>query len=243
MSSSTLSSINLEAKRLTKKISDRSLKVKLLGGLAVWMSCPSAELPGLARNYGDLDFISPKKEARTFGEILVSSGYVEDKRFNAIHGATRLIFLDEVNDRPIDVLIDDFKMCHSIELKNRINQENAWITPEDLLLTKLQIVSINEKDFLDIVALLLDQEFDLEYLSKILGNDWGFEKTVLQNLIKSSKYLESIELQSQLRESAKNNCQKLISQIENSKKSLNYKLRAKIGDKLPWYDEPEELVH
>ena len=243
MSDSALPSLTLEAQRISKKFSDEGLHVKLLGGLAVWMTCPSAQLSGLARAYGDLDFITPKKEVRALNQIFISSGYVEDKLFNAIHGATRLIYIDQSNARPVDVLVDNFKMCHEIELKNRLSHGGSTISSEDLLLTKLQIVSITEKDLLDLIALLVDQEFDFDYISNLLSNDWGFEKTVLQNLVKINSFLESVKIDMALKIVSKRKIQDLNLEIEGTKKTLNYKLRAKIGEKMPWFEEPEELSH
>ena len=243
MSDSTLPSLTLEAQRISKKFSDEGLHVKLLGGLAVWMTCPSAQLSGLARAYGDLDFIAPKKEVRALNQIFISSGYVEDKLFNAIHGATRLIYVDQSNARPVDVLVDNFKMCHEIELKNRLSHKGSTISSEDLLLTKLQIVSMTEKDLVDLIAMLIDQEFDVGYISNLLSNDWGFEKTVLQNLVRITEYLESVNIDPTLKSVSKKRIQELKLEIEGSKKTLSYKLRAKIGEKMPWYEEPEELSH
>lgn len=243
MGDSTLPSLTLEAQRISKKISDAGLHVKLLGGLAVWMTCPSAQLPGLERSYGDLDFIAPKKEVRALKQIFISSGYIEDKLFNAIHGATRLIYIDESNARPVDVLIDNFKMCHEIELKHRLSHDGLTISGEDLLLTKLQIVSMTRKDLLDLVTLLVDQEFDGGYISNLLSNDWGFEKTVLQNLVRVSEFLESVDINTDLKTRSKKKIEALNLEIESSKKTLSYKLRAKIGEKVPWYEEPEELSH
>lgn len=243
MSNSTLPALTLEAQRISKKISDEGLHVKLLGGLAIWMTCPSARLTGLARSYGDLDFIAPKKEVRALNQILINSGYDQDKRFNAIHGATRLIYIDQNNARPVDVLVDNFKMCHEIELKNRLSNIGPAISSEDLLLTKLQIVSINEKDLLDLIALLIDQDFDCDYIINLLANDWGFEKTVLQNLIKVNAFLQALNIDATLKLISKEKIRDLTMNIECSKKTLNYKLRAKIGEKMPWFEEPEELIH
>ena len=236
-------SLTSEAQRMAKKFADEGLRVKLLGGLAIWMTCPSAQLKGLARSYGDLDFIAPKKEVRTLNNIFISNGYVEDKLFNAIHGATRLIYIDQSNARPVDVLVDNFKMCHEIELKHRLSHDGPTIRGEDLLLTKLQIVSMTEKDLLDLIAMLIDQEFDGGYISNLLSNDWGFEKTVLQNLVRVSEFLESVGIDADLKLVSKKKIRDLNLEIEGSKKTLSYKLRAKIGEKMPWYEEPEALNH
>ena len=91
--------------------------------------------------------------------------------------------------------------------------------------------------------MLIDLEFDGGYISNLLSNDWGFEKTVLQNLVRITDHLESIKIDPALKVVSKKRIQDLNFEIEGAKKSLSYKLRAKIGEKMPWYEEPEELSH
>src|SRR3954451_16641319 len=78
--------------------------------------------------------------------------------FNALHGATRLNFHDAARDRPLDVLLDRFTMAHALDLRDRFTPGALTLPLAELLLTKLQVVSINAKDLRDIAALLLDHE-------------------------------------------------------------------------------------
>jgi hypothetical protein len=50
--------------------------------------------------------------------------------------------------------------AHTIDLRDRFELDDATLPLADLLLTKLQIVQLNEKDVLDILALLADHELD-----------------------------------------------------------------------------------
>ena len=237
-----------EAQRLVAKIKSAGLNVKLLGGLAVWLRSPSARREPLQRSYGDLDFIGPKKEIKKFLQLMLESGYVEDKRFNAIHGATRLILMDPTHQRPVDVLIDIFKMCHEIDLSERLSGDSPTISLADLLLSKLQVTKLAHKDVVDIAALLLDQEFspegiDVQYIVRTLGNDWGFEHTVLGTLNALPIHLAEFHLSSSEEQLVISKIGKLKSEIRNGKKSFSYKMREKIGEKLPWAEVPEELIH
>ena len=134
--------------------------MRLLGGVAVWARCPSARRPELAREYGDVDIVTPGRSAREVGRFLESLGYEPDKLFNALHGAQRMNFMDAGHDRPLDVLVDRFVMCHALDLRDRLAVEELTIPLADLLLTKLQVVKINEKDLLDLLALLADHAPD-----------------------------------------------------------------------------------
>ncbi len=244
----TLLDLTDEAQRLAAKIKSAGLNVKLLGGLAIWFHSPSARHEPLLRQYGDLDFIGPKKEMKKFIELMLESGYVEDKRFNAIHGATRLILLDLEHQRPVDVLIDTFKMCHEIDLSDRLFIDSPTISLADLLLSKLQVTKLAQKDVADIASLLLDQDLtpegiDVDYIVRILGNDWGFEHTVKATLKNLPIHLSEFELTPAKKIDITIKIDKLKEEIIKGKKSFSYKIREKIGEKLPWAEEPEELVH
>ena len=46
-------------------------------------------------------------------------------------------------------------MCHRLDLRSRLHIAGPALNPADLLLTKLQIVELNRKDAIDMIALLL----------------------------------------------------------------------------------------
>ncbi len=248
MNNQILPDLTQEATRVSAAIQDSKLRVKLLGGLAVWLQSPSARLPILRRDYGDLDFIAVKKDVTPFSKLLTNIGYTEDKRFNAIHGATRLIFIDEENNRPVDLLVDNFKMCHEIELKDRLSIEGPTISISDLFLTKLQVVKITKKDLLDLTSLIIDHEIsntgiDLKYITKILSRDWGFERTVLLNLDRLLAFSSEILDDPKTTKISEDKINIIQKNIRDSNKTINYKLRAKIGERVIWYEEPDELIH
>ena len=85
--------------------------------------------------------------------------------FNALHGASRLNFHDPARDRPLDVLLDRFVMAHELDLRDSASPDGLTIALADLLMTKLQVVNINEKDVRDLLALLLDHEFGARWRS------------------------------------------------------------------------------
>ena len=135
-------------------------------------------------------------------------GYVPDKLFNALHGAKRLNFMDPARDRPLDVLLDRFVMCHTLDLRRRLTLEPLTIPLADLLLTKLQVVKVNEKDLRDMVALFADHAvegeqgdvLDLDRLTSVLGHDWGFEHTVRQNLAHLRESVDHYDIPAEMRE-------------------------------------------
>src|SRR5438132_6165945 len=169
----------------------KGVALRLLGGVAIYLRCPSARRGDLARGHSDIDLIGHARQSaeirRLFGEL----GYLPRERFNAMHGGRRLIFNYPARRRRVDVFLDVFEMCHKFDLKRRMEIDRQTIPLADLLATKLQIIQTNEKDVRDIICMLIDHEVgdtDLremvngEYLAKLCGEDWGIYKTFTMKL-------------------------------------------------------------
>ena len=183
-----------EARRLLQRASSerRAVVLKLIGGVAVSMRCPSARLPGLRRNYLDMDFVGHEKQSRVINEFFVRMGYQPRRRFNAMMGRRRLVFNDLVNQRRVDIFLDVFEMSHRLNFAERIDVDPLTLPLADLLATKLQIVEINDKDFKDLTAIFLDHDLGRSdgetingpYIARLCSNDWGLQKTFTTNLSK-----------------------------------------------------------
>src|ERR1700744_2535404 len=120
-SAQTLESVAEEGLRLATAARAADLRLRLLGGVAVWWHCPSAHTPALARSYGDADFVGGAREGKRITAFMEEHGYEADRMFNALHGASRLNFHDPVRDRPIDVLLDRFAMAHELDLRESVS--------------------------------------------------------------------------------------------------------------------------
>jgi hypothetical protein len=240
-----------EGIRLAQEAATRHLPVKLLGGVAVFVRCPSAKLPALSRTYGDVDVISLSSERRKITGFLEEMGYQPDKLFNALHGATRLNFMDVDRERPLDVLLDRFVMCHTIDFRHRLELEPLTIPLVDLLLTKLQVVRINSKDHKDLIALLADHplggtagdSIDVGRMTSLLGTDWGFEHTVRQNLVGVRSSLRDLELPPGMADAVSERIASILSALDTGRKSLRWKSRAIVGERVRWYELPEDVRH
>ncbi|MGD1049757.1 MAG: hypothetical protein ABR947_01640 [Solirubrobacteraceae bacterium] len=243
--SPTLEDIALEAQRLAVAAREASLALRLIGGVAVWVSCPSARVPPLARAYGDADFVGRASERKRITSFLEAEGYEADRMFNAIHGATRLNFHDPLRDRPLDILLDRFVMAHELDLRDSSSPDGLTISLADLLLTKLQVVSVNEKDLRDLIALLLDHELEPqdiapERIVAVTRNDWGFEHTARRTLARIREMLGDFGLSEDLQLRARTRSEELDALMEAAPKTVRWKARARIGERVKWYEEPEE---
>jgi len=232
------------AQALMEEADGAGLPLRLLGGTAVWVRCPSARRPPLARPYGDIDLASRAKARARITGFLEAHGYVPDKLFNALHGATRLIFAEEATGRPLDVILDEFTMCHTIDLRDRLELEPLTIPLVDLLLTKLQIVQLNEKDELDILAILLDHvpsdTLDLDRLVALTGSDWGLDHTVRRTLATIRETAAGIGLSAESAATIQTHVDALLAAMDAAPKTVRWRARARVGERVRWYDLPEE---
>ncbi len=152
------SAISDAALRILEEAKSRAITLRLLGGVAVKYHCPSASLRTLQCYYPDLDFFGTGEQGQSIRKLFRDLGYKPNQRFNALQGETRLIFEDPESERRVDIFLDVFHMCHTLHIGKRLALDDYTIPITDLLLTKLQIVEINEKDVRDIIAILRDHE-------------------------------------------------------------------------------------
>lgn len=234
-----------EGRRLATAARDAGLGLRLLGGVAVWHQCPSARTAPLARPYGDADFVGRSGERKRITEFLESEGYEADRMFNALHGATRLNFHDPARDRPLDVLLDRFVMAHALDLRDSVSADGLTISLADLLLTKLQVVSINEKDVKDLLALFVDHRFsaddiDLDHILNVTRNDWGLEHTIHRTLTTLDEMAGDRGLSPAALDGVRRHVAELRQALDGAPKGAKWKMRARVGERVKWYEEPEE---
>jgi len=242
-----LSGLLDEAKRLLQASSDKKVVLKLIGGVAIAMRCPSASREGLRRSYVDMDFVGHEKQSKAIGEFFVEMGYQPRPRFNAMMGRTRLIFNDLANERRVDIFLDVFEMCHKFNFSERLDMDSFTLPLADLLATKLQIVQANVKDFKDLTALFVDHDvgsadgetINGAYLAKLCANDWGLYKTFTINLSKLENSVDIYGLSPSETDTAKARIARLTEMIEKEPKSFAWKMRARVGEKKSWYELPE----
>ncbi len=240
-----------EAKRVLDEAKARGIVLRLFGGVAIKYHCPSASHRSLQRAYPDLDFFGTKKQGRLIRKLLLGLGYQPNQRFNALHGENRLIYEDPVNHRVVDVFLDVFKMCHILQIGKRLELDEYTIPITDLLLTKLQIVEVNEKDIRDLVAILQDhpvaasvpprdrESIDAGYIAELCSGDWGLEKTITLTLKKIPGFLSPYDLDPEVKSALEGRIDQLLNIISSKQKSFKWKLRDAVGEKVRWYDLPE----
>ncbi|WXG46786.1 MAG: hypothetical protein WED05_09045 [Candidatus Atabeyarchaeum deiterrae] len=238
-----------QATKIIDEAQKRNVVLRALGGVAIGMRCPSAKHRSLTRTYADIDLVGHAKQDRDIKNILTDMGFEPNKRFNALHGRKRLQFWDTKKKIDIDIFLDVFEMCHKLDLKNRIEIDEYTVPLEDLLITKLQIVKINEKDIRDTIAILNDHEFgkkdndmiDIGYIAKLCSEDWGLYKTLTTNAEKISKFVDDYALKDEHMRTIKTRIKTFAKRLEDEPKSMRWRMRDRVGEKVKWYEDVEEV--
>ncbi|WP_243666607.1 hypothetical protein [Vulcanisaeta sp. JCM 16159] len=206
-------------------------------------------MPALIREPKDIDIAAHRRDSGKLTKTLEELGLRADVRFNALHGAERLRFFDTQMNMRIDVFLDIFRESHVIELKDRLERFSPTIPPSDLLMTKFQIWEINEKDLKDIIAMMYRFELgdkddantiDLGRIIELTSDDWGLYKTTTVNIERTLNYLKTIDLPGKVKDKVINNLNRMKEAMDKAPKSMKWKMRAAIGEKVKWYETPEE---
>jgi hypothetical protein len=243
-----------EAVGLVSAAQEQGITVRLLGGMAVRVLCPDYP-PRPASGVQDIDLASVTSSRKALQNFLIAQGHQPDKNFNALYGHKQLYFVSAVSGRPIDVLIDRLAMCHELDFRERISRMPYTLDPLDVLLSKLQIVKLNEKDVRDIVYLLSAYPvrdgtdvgtISLDMFRRIVADDWGWWRTVTMNLAKiqamsGDAAARLVPVAASYDPAAQAGA--LLKAAEDAPKSRRWKLRARLGDRIRWYQEPEESTH
>src|SRR6185312_13346747 len=151
--------LEIEADRILDALTKAGLTLRLVGSMAILKRCPNhAVLASKERDYRDLDFAGRKKESRDIHELLTRLGYVEDREVFVVSEGARAIFGSASNGVHVDVFYEKLDFCHAIPLQDRLQVDAPTLPLAELLLFILHITTTTEKDFVDMIALLLEHE-------------------------------------------------------------------------------------
>ena len=239
-----------EAKRLLELASADGVPLRVLGGVAIHLRAPKPLPPALTRNYGDVDFVTAKGRSAAVQSLLRDAGYEPHLAFNALHGTERLLFFDDGNERQVDVFVGAFTMSHKIPVADRLELEPATLPLAELLVTKLQIAELNEKDVRDALALFHGHPvaerdgaaINAARVAELCSSDWGLWRTLTGNLAACREHLPRYDLPDEDAARLRDEMDALLDRIEREPKSRGWKFRAKIGERKRWYMLPEEVA-
>lgn len=241
-----------QALKITQTAQDMGVVLRLIGATAFINHCPTHNhlYDEASRKLTDVDLMAySKTPLDKLDAVFKSVGY-EPIRALSWHSTTRDIYVN--NEKLyIDVFRDILAYCHPISFIDRLELDFPTIPLVDLLLQKVQIVEINQKDLFDIVVLLLEhdlgnskerEEIDVKRITGIWSQDWGFYYTGTTNLRKAQNFTgEMPGLSGTEKDLVKEKIETLLKRVEETPKSVGWKLRSKIGTKVRWYEAVEDV--
>lgn len=244
-----------EIRRIISVGDERKIPLRIMGGAAIRMHCPENEVlyERLKRTpKHDMDFVTYAKFRPLTKQLFMDLGY-EPYVSLMLTGATgrhRQIFNDKEGNKAVDVFLGKLEMCHVIDFEGRLEVDSPTIPLAELLLQKLQVVQTNEKDILDALILLREhevgktdrEEVNADYVASVLAGEWGFYYTVTRNLQKVKDFLSEYDALSKEDKSViSERIDKIRERVEATPKNLSWKMRARVGPAVRWYNVVEEV--
>lgn len=241
-----------EAKKIIAQTDQKGAPLRLIGALAFHLHC--SEYNYIHKEWGriftDTDFVAKSEHQKQIIEAYAELGYRDDEMITTLYGRDRLVFDNPETGMHSDIFFDKLDFCHVLELRDRLDIDDLTIPLAELFLEKMQIYQINEKDIVDTMMLLVEHpvgESDNEtinapVIAKVLAGEWGFWRTVTGNMDK----LLDLNMKTDLfkageKELIEKRIQEIHAYTDREPKPLAWKMRSKIGDKVKWYKEVDEL--
>jgi len=244
--------LETEVARIVAAADAVGIAVRVLGSIGVAIHSPDAAalLPSFERTYADIDLVAYRHDTKAVASVLGALGYLDDREVFIASEGWRSIFDDPARRIHLDVFYDRLEFCHVIPLAGRLEADSPTIPLAELLLSKLQIVKINEKDVIDVVLLLLDHPLgrgdadtiDLDRVAGLAAAEWGLWRTMTQNLEKVAVLADAYpQLDTRQRAAVIDATTSLKARIDSEPKSMAWRMRAKIGDRRQWWTDVDEV--
>jgi hypothetical protein len=222
--------------------------------------CRTVEL--CARDYTDLDMVAPGKERRVAcrdaarplrlcRELRREHG---DRRRRATVRASLRARRRVREQRPptpttTSTSFSTPSAWTTTSPSRRLELEPYTVSLADLLLTKLQIFRLNEKDVRDIVTLLADAEvsdgdasgtIDARYIGELCADDWGLFYDVATNLQRVDERVARLPLE---RRAGSPACAAGSAADRRHRRCAQERalaLRARLGTRASWHNELDD---
>jgi len=226
--------------------------MRLIGSLAFRIQCPDTKYMEYdnQRYLTDIDFVAYGAQMEKVQDLFLDLGWSENQNVLRLFGHQRRIFYHPTEPIHSDVFVDKLRFCHDIDFRGRLEIDDRTISLVDLLLEKLQIVEINRKDLIDVMVLLSQHSIstsggregriDGPYLARLCGREWGWWRTASMNIEKTAHFASEY-LQAEDADRVRRKLDQLSELIAHQPRSLKWRLRSLIGERVKWYREVEEV--
>jgi hypothetical protein len=241
-----------ELKRIIKASDDSGILLRVIGSLAFQMHCPKYGYlqAALGRAYTDIDFAAYSRQSKQIQGLMTTLGYAENREVFIASEGERAIYDKVDSGLHVDIFYEKLDFCHAIYWKDRLEIDAPTIPLIELLLEKMQIVQINEKDVIDTIMLLLEHPFgdhdtetiNIKRAAILCANDWGLWRTTTMNLDKVKQLTYGYpQLSSEQKAKVEAQVNKILTRLEKEPKPLTWRLRDRVGDRVKWYKDVDEV--
>lgn len=241
-----------EVRRIVNAGNKAGVTLRLLGSLAFQFHCPKhgGLQAQMGRAYTDIDFGGYVKQAKAVSEMLTRLGYTEDREIFIATEGGRAIFENPHNHLHVDVFYEKLDFCHIIKWAGRLEVDSPTIPLAELLLEKMQIVRINEKDIIDTIMLLLEHPLgdsdtdvvNIARVAKLCADDWGLWRTTSMNLTKVKQLAQTYpQLLAEQKATITTQVEAALRRMEAEPKPMAWRIRDRVGDRVKWYKEVDEV--
>ncbi len=246
--------IDEEATRIIREAENSGITLRLIGGVAIRFHCHGTHSAHL-RKYHDIDVFGLGTERERIVSVFDKLGYSPNVDFNMGLESGRLQFIGR-EGKNVDVFLEEFRMEHALDFKQRIGLDDLTIPITDLLLTKLQIgKKLEAKDSNDIVAILEDHDLgnrddkeilNVDYMADLCSQNWGLYKSVTYSLQKVKQLIEGPDTPIQCTGMEANELGRKLDAIRETliskKKGVRWKARSLVGERVKWYQDVEQGI-
>lgn len=230
---------------IVKAADEAGVSLRLLGAIAFRVHCPKFEplYKGLGRSITDIDLAAYGKQRNLIEKLLRELAYSKRPASLVTTYSLRDLYFDVEQKIIVDIFFDKLQMNHTIDLRDRLKVDYPTIPLAEMLLQKMQIVQLTEKDVKDTIVLLREHKvgdhdhetINCKYIAELLSKDWGFYYTVATNLAKVKALLQYDPLTDEDSADIKAKIDKILEAIEKKPKSLGWRMRSKLGTSKKWY--------
>ena len=242
-----------ELQRIVEASQAADLMLRVIGSLAFQMHCPKYGYlqQAMGRAYTDIDFAAYRSQTKEIKVLLAGLGYSENREVFIVSEGDRAIYDNLEVGLHVDVFYDKLDFCHVIKWQDRLEVDAPTIPLAEMLLEKMQIVKINEKDVIDTIMLLLehklgngdDEAINITRVAQLCAADWGLWRTTTMNLEKVKILAGNYpQLSDEQKTTIAGQVETALEQLEAEPKTLAWRLRARVGDRVKWYKDVDEVM-
>jgi hypothetical protein len=254
-----------DARRIVEEATQKGIHLRLLGAIAIRLNSSNHGDLFLRLNrlnaenrFTDIDLAAYSKERGEVRKLLQGLDFAVNQQSLMMHGNSRMLFENAQKGYSVDVFFDRLRFSHDVEFgrdprEGRLDLHPLTLPLADLVLEKLQIHEINEKDLKDLLLLFAansiankegESVIDGKHIASALSNDWEFWYEAKLNLEKLQKFVANYVgekmVEAQVGTTIRTRIEELTRLIDDEPKGKDWQKRSKAGPQKKWWRDVEE---